>query len=229
MEDAKNREELDILKDGGVSLFSRSMDLMNDDPLEEIFALNLGDFLCENLINDSLADKISHHKKDKSESLKEQLKELISIYSIDSTLSLLGFGKHEDYIIYDSIARAIKKCSEWLVYYAPVGDITSKTGDYIGIQTAGEIMLEKTYNPDLTIDYSIEDNTNNYDLIKRFQHFLHTSQIRNNLGGMSFADAATVHFSNKYKNSLELIKEARGLITPAPVNYNNAKVSGWVD
>ena len=78
MEDAKNREELDILKDGGVSLFSRSMDLMNDDPLEEIFALNLGDFLCENLINDSLADKISHHKKDKSESLKEQLKELIS-------------------------------------------------------------------------------------------------------------------------------------------------------
>lgn len=108
MEDAKNREELDILKDGGVSLFSRSMDLMNDDPLEEIFALNLGDFLCENLINDSLADKISHHKKDKSESLKEQLKELISIYSIDSTLSLLGFGKHEDYIIYDSIARAIK-------------------------------------------------------------------------------------------------------------------------
>ena len=41
MEDAKNREELDILKDGGVSLFSRSIDLMNDDPLEEIFALKL--------------------------------------------------------------------------------------------------------------------------------------------------------------------------------------------
>lgn len=107
MDNAKNREELDILSDGGVSLFSRSLDLMNDDPLEEIFALNLGDFLCESLINDDLAGKISN-KKDKSEGLKEQLRELIQIYSIDSTLSLLGFKEHEDYIIYDSIARAIK-------------------------------------------------------------------------------------------------------------------------
>ncbi len=110
MENAKNREELDILKDGGVSLFSRSLDLMNDDPLEEIFALNLGDFLCENLINDELADKISSksQKKNKAEGLKAQLRELISIYSVDSTLSLLGFREHEDYIIYDSVARAIK-------------------------------------------------------------------------------------------------------------------------
>ena len=46
---------------------------------------------------------------------------------------------------------------------------------------------------------------------------------------MSFADVDTIHFSNKYKNSLELIKQARGVITPTPVNYNNAKVSGWVD
>ncbi len=36
------------------------------------------------------------------------MRELISIYSIDSTLSLLGFQEHEDYIIYDSVARAIK-------------------------------------------------------------------------------------------------------------------------
>lgn len=107
MDNAKNREELDMMTDSGVSLFSRSLDLMEDDPLEEIFALNLGDFLCENLINDELAGMISV-KKDKTEGLKEQLKELISIYSIDSTLSLLGFKEHEDYIIYDSIARAIK-------------------------------------------------------------------------------------------------------------------------
>lgn len=106
MDNAKNREELDV-KEAGISLFSRTPDLMDDDPLEEIFALNLGDFLCENLINDELASKISS-KKDKNEGLKAQLKELISIYSIDSTLSLLGFREHEDYIIYDSVARAIK-------------------------------------------------------------------------------------------------------------------------
>jgi len=107
MGNAENREELDILKNQGASLFSRSLDIMDDDPLEEIFALNLGDFLCESLINDDLAGKISK-KKDKSEGLKEQLRELISIYSIDSTLSLLGFTENEDYIIYDSVARAIK-------------------------------------------------------------------------------------------------------------------------
>ena len=135
----------------------------------------------------------------------------------------------EDFAFSCTIAKAIKKCSEWLIYYAPVGDITSKVSDYIGIQTAGEIMLEKTYNPDLTIDYSKNDNTNNYDLIKRLQHFLHTSQIRNNLGGMSFTNAATIHFSNKYKNSLELISQAREYITPSPVNYNKAKITGWVD
>ena len=81
----------------------------------------------------------------------------------------------------------------------------------------------------MTVDYSVPDNTNNYELIKRFQHLLHTSQIRNNLGGLSFAEVDTIHFSNKYKNSLELIQQARNLITPAPVNYINAKASGWVD
>lgn len=135
----------------------------------------------------------------------------------------------EDFTFSSTIAKAIKKCSDWLVYYAPIGDITAKVGDYVQIQTAQELFLEKTYNADLTIDYSVPDNTNNYDLIKRFQNILHTSQIRNNLGGLSFAEVNTIHFSNKYQNSLELIKQARNIITPAPVNYINAKTSGWVD
>ena len=135
----------------------------------------------------------------------------------------------EDFTFSTNIAKAIKKCSDWLVYIAPVGDITQKVGDYVNIQVAQELSLEKTYNADLTIDYSVPDNTNNYELIKRLQHLLHTSQIRNNLGGVSFAEVDTIHFSNKYKNSLELIQQARNLIVPAPVNYINAKASGWVD
>ena len=135
----------------------------------------------------------------------------------------------EDFTFSCAVARAIKKCSEWLVYYAPVGDVTAKTADYVGIPVAQELFLEKAYNPDLIIDYSKEDNTNNFDMVKRFQHLLHTSQVRNNLGGMSFADVDTIHFSNRYKNSLELIKQVREYITPTPVNYNKAKISGWVD
>lgn len=135
----------------------------------------------------------------------------------------------EDFTFSSIIARAVKKCSDWLVYYAPAGDITEKVGEYINIPVAQELSLEKTYNPDLTIDYAVNDNTNNYELIKRFQHLLHTSQIRNNLGGMSFVNVDTIHFSNKYKNSLELVQQARNLISPAPVNYVKAKTSGWVD
>lgn len=135
----------------------------------------------------------------------------------------------EDFTFATQVAKAVKKCSDWLVYYGPAGDITSKVGDFVNIQTAQEICLEKTYNADLTVDYAIPDNTNNYDMIKRLQHLLHTSQIRNNLGGMSYVEADTIHFSNKYNGSLDLIKEARRIITPAPVNYINAKSSGWVD
>ena len=44
MEDEKREEN--------VSLFSQSEEFMDSDPLEEIFALNLGDFLSESLISE---------------------------------------------------------------------------------------------------------------------------------------------------------------------------------
>lgn len=91
----------------GISLFGRSMNLIEGDPLEEIFALNLGDFISEHLISDDLAHKIGKNVKDKTSSLKSQLKELISIYSLDNTLCVLGFSSKEDYVIYNSIAKTV--------------------------------------------------------------------------------------------------------------------------
>lgn len=96
-------------KEDGVSLFAQSADLIDSDPLEEIFALNLGDFLSEHLISEDLAQKISAKETDKCEGLKKQLSELISIYSKDKTLTILGFNSKEDYIIYNSIAKTIKE------------------------------------------------------------------------------------------------------------------------
>lgn len=95
--------------ESGVSLFGRSMNLIQEDPLEEIFALNLGDFLSEHLISEDLAQKIGKNVKDKTESLKNQLKELISIYSLDNTLCVLGFSSKEDYVIYNSIAKTVSQ------------------------------------------------------------------------------------------------------------------------
>jgi len=82
--------------------------LLENDPIEEIFALNLGDFLCEHLISPDFAHKIGDKVKSKNECLKDQLMELISIYSIDSTLAILGFNSNEDYVIYNSIAKTIR-------------------------------------------------------------------------------------------------------------------------
>lgn len=91
----------------GASLFSRSIDLMEDDPLEEIFALNLGDFISEYLISEDLANKIGKDVKDKTTKLKSQLKELVSIYSLDNTLCVLGFNSHDEYVVYNSIAKTL--------------------------------------------------------------------------------------------------------------------------
>ncbi|MCQ2957562.1 MAG: HD domain-containing protein [Candidatus Gastranaerophilales bacterium] len=75
------------------------------DPIEAIFELNMGDFLTEYLISDDLLDKINTSTHDKTEGLKNQLKELISVYSIDNTLNLLGFNNTDDFVIYNSIAK----------------------------------------------------------------------------------------------------------------------------
>lgn len=81
------------------------------DPFEAIFALNVGDFVAEDFLSKDLLEKISSKinttPEEKANRLKEQLVELISIYSIDNTLNLLGFEGEEGFIVYDSIAVTI--------------------------------------------------------------------------------------------------------------------------
>lgn len=96
----------------GISLFGQSEYLMNSDPIEEIFALNLGDFVSEHLISDDLAKKIGSNLKDKKERLIEQLSELISIYSMQNTLCVLNFASKEGFAIYNAIANSIVKMLE---------------------------------------------------------------------------------------------------------------------
>ena len=91
----------------GASLFSRTLDIMENDPLEEIFALNMGDFVSEYLISEDLAQKIGKSAKDKTARLKSQLKELVSIYSLDNTLCVLGFNSQDEYVVYNSIAKTL--------------------------------------------------------------------------------------------------------------------------
>lgn len=86
--------------------------VLENEPLEAIFALNLGDFLTEHLISDDLLNKIDNSVQDKITRLKNQLKELVSIYSLDKTLNLLGFNSDEDFVIYNSIAKTMAQMLE---------------------------------------------------------------------------------------------------------------------
>ena len=108
-------------KNIGVSLFGQSDEyLIGADPIEEIFALNLGDFLSEHLISEDLAKKIGNKEKNKKDRLIKQLKELVSIYSMKNTLCVLNFDNRNDYAVYTAIAHSIvqmlevEKCNIYL-------------------------------------------------------------------------------------------------------------------
>jgi HD-GYP domain-containing protein (c-di-GMP phosphodiesterase class II) len=92
------------LTNGDIKLRNNT-NLIENDPIEAIFELNMGDFLTEHLISGDLLSKIKLNMSDKTDGLKNQLKELISIYSFDNTLTLLGFNNEEDFVIYNSIAK----------------------------------------------------------------------------------------------------------------------------
>ena len=134
-----------------------------------------------------------------------------------------------DFAFACAVARAIQKCSKWLVYYGASGEITQKTGELINIPVAQEVCLEKMYNVDGTVNTVAKDNENTEVEIQRLKHLLATSQVSNIEGGKTVVTADTIHFSNRLSNSLELIKQAHQVIVPVPVNYKNAWLSGWVE
>lgn len=97
---------------GGNVLSNNIKSTIESDPIEAIFALNMGDFLTEHLISKDLLKKVNTSFNDKIAGLKNQLKELIFIYSLDKTLNLLGFDSDHDFIIYNSIAKTITQMLE---------------------------------------------------------------------------------------------------------------------
>lgn len=135
----------------------------------------------------------------------------------------------EDFNFSCSIANAVKKCSQWLVYYGAAGDVISKVSEYVNIPVAQEVYLEKMYNTDGTINSVAKDNENTDMEIQRLRTLLSYSQVSNVEGGKTFVNADTIHFSSRLSNSVELVKKAREIITPVPVNYKNACASGWVE
>ncbi len=133
----------------------------------------------------------------------------------------------ENFTFACAIAKAVKKCSQWLTYVGASGDIISKVGEFVKLPISQEIKLNRVYNAQGAIDYRADEITDFEQLSRRTLRYLQTSQIDNNLNGMSFVEANTIHFSSR-SNSIELIKRASEIITPKPVSYSRVESSGWV-
>lgn len=86
-----------------------STDLVSSDPMDAFYALNLGDFVSENFISEALIEKIASRVSDCPDRLQRQLEELIDIYALENTLSVLGLELNNDYLVYDSIANTLKQ------------------------------------------------------------------------------------------------------------------------
>lgn len=204
-----NKKELE----SGASLFGRSMDLMEGDPLEEIFALNLGDFLSEHLISEDLAKKIGSNVKDKTVSLKNQLKELISIYSLDNTLCVLGFSSKEDYVVYNSIANTVKQMLDMDACHIYLTKDFAKG-------------LDETSNDLVLVGSSID-----------FKGDLYSRNIGYRFDDKSFAseafmkketvEAKNPHFSHRF-NPIEALSEDKVKVFTAIPMHNNAQAVGVI-
>ena len=135
----------------------------------------------------------------------------------------------ENYEFSRTIAKGIKKCSKWLVYYGATGENLEKVAEDENIQIAREIHLEKIYDEKGNIDFSAKDLENTQISIQRLKDLMHSSQVTNNIGGKTIVRADSIHFSNKLSNAKDLIIQAREITEPLPYNYKNAQKSGWVD
>lgn len=150
----------------GISLFSQNDEnITAQDPLEEMFALNLGDFISEALISEDFAKKISA-SANKKERIKNQLRELTQVYSTQNTLCVLDFNQGEQEAIYTSIADSIIKmleienCTIYLIkddQITPVGNPNS-AGNYTSI-TLADLIYEDVISKDNSIFISIKSPT----------------------------------------------------------------------
>ena len=178
--------------------------------------------------------------------LTEEETESIVIYQVGALMSFAkAYGLEVEYVkphgaMYNiasenftfacNIAKAVKKCSQWLTYVGAAGDVTTKVGEFVQIPIAKEIDLTKNYTPEGTINYKAGEVQDFEMLSRRLNRYFHYSQIDNTAGGTSFLEADTMHFSTNIgkDHAIKLIKKAGEIITPKPVNYSKVENSGWV-
>lgn len=127
-----------------------------------------------------------------------------------------------------NIANAIKKVSEWLVYYGGAGQSIEQVEAETNIRTAKELILTQNYNKDLTLDKNCTYIFSTEKALNRLRKLLISSEIATSEREYIKVNFDTIHFSTDKENSFELAKSAQAVMLPKPVNYNKVVTSGWV-
>lgn len=126
------------------------------DPLEAIYALNIGDFVAESFISDDLLTKITDRLADDPNKLKAQLEELVHIYSIDKTLGLLGLDAQSGFLIYDSIAATLEQMFQVSACHL-FQTATKDTGEQYLSLTGTSLELDRSQRWEVTIPTKSND------------------------------------------------------------------------
>lgn len=193
-------------KQSGVSLFGQSEYLTGADPIEEMFALNLGDFISEALISEDLAKKIST-SVNKKERLQNQLKELTDIYSSKNTLCVLNFSTGEESVIYTSIANSIvqmlevEECRIYLVKDSGIVLVgnSSQNNNENNI-TISDLLYEDIINRDNSTYISMKSSTMPVGMIEVKHH----SQLSDNYLELIISIANLLGTTITLQNNIEL-------------------------
>ncbi len=136
------------------------------DPMEAIYALNIGDFVAESFISDDLLTKISHRLADDPLKLKAQLEELIHIYSMDKTLGILGLSAQAGFLIYDSIAATLTGMFQLDACH--VFQVATKdTGDQSLSLTGTSVALDNSQRWEIGISVKADDFLS--DMYRQFE------------------------------------------------------------
>ena len=127
-----------------------------------------------------------------------------------------------------NIAKAIKKVSEWLVYYGASGETLSQVEAETNIRTAKELILTQNYNKDMSLDKECTYIFSTEKALNRLRKLLISSEISTSDREYIKVEFDSIHFDTINDNSLELAKSAYQIMAPKPVNYNKVVTSGWV-
>jgi UPF0271 protein len=128
-----------------------------------------------------------------------------------------------------NIANAIKSFNPWLIYIGAASENLAKVQQASEVRVAHEILPERTYNVDGTINFEKEPTTDTEEILAQVDLALNRSMIRNIDNGLSRIKCETIHLNTKYQNSIEIAKTIRNIVDEiVPISVNKVSNTGWV-